>query len=87
MNRILIGHDSSLTDDGVTVDNAGVYVESVNGTVHISCEWGAGWAGYAVVYEGDSDAADLIARAIAADPVGMMSCVGYDYAGWFIPAV
>ena len=77
MNRILIGHDSSLTDD------AGVYVESVNGTVHISCEWGAGWAGYSVIYEGDSDAADLI----AADPVGMMSRVGYDYAGWFIPAV
>ena len=86
MIRIHIGFDSSLIEEGVSADNASVYVEANNGEVSITCAWGDAWAGYATMYNGSPDAADLLARAIAADPVGVLAWMNYDCAGWFRPA-
>ena len=83
MTRIHIGFDSSLIEEGVTADNARVYVEANNGEVSITCAWGDAWAGYAAMYDGSPDAADLLARAVAADPVGVLEAMSYSCGGWF----
>lgn len=83
MTSIHIGFDSSLIEDGVTADNARVYVESNNGNVSITCAWGDAWSGYATMYDGSPDAADLLAQAIAADPVGVLKWMNYSCGGWF----
>ncbi len=83
MTRIHIGFDSSLIDEGVSADGASVYVESNNGEVSITCAWGDAWAGYAAMYDGSPDAADLLARAIAADPVGVLEAMSYSCSRWF----
>lgn len=85
MTSIHIGFDSSLMEEGVSADNARVFVEANNGEVSITCAWGDAWAGYKVVHEGDDeDVAFVVAKAIAADPVAELARMGYDCAGWFI---
>lgn len=83
MTRIHVGFDSGLIEEGVTADNARVYVESNNGEVSITCARGDAWAGYAEMYDGSPDAADLLAQAIAADPVGVLEAMSYPCGRWF----
>ena len=83
MTRIHIGFDSSLIEEGVSADNARVYVEVQNCEVSITCDWGDAWAG-SVYRECDSQFdAESLARTIAQNPVSVLTRLGYDLTGWF----
>lgn len=87
MTRIHIGFDSSLIEDGTSAESARVYVEALNGDVHITCAMGDAWAGYEVVGRlNTQDEAEKLARAIARNPVAELDRIGYECSGWFVRA-
>jgi len=81
--KIQIGTDATMPSGS----NA-VMVECSNGTVRItgSCE---GWLGYWELADlpiAEADAADAMARRIAANPIVELTALGYNLdGGWFRP--
>ncbi len=87
MTRIHIGFDSSLIEEGVSADNARVYVEAINGDVQITCAWSDAWVGFKTVREFDTQAqAESLAWDIARNPVAEFDRLGYQHDGWFVQA-
>ena len=84
MTRIHIGFDSSLIEDGVSADDAHVYVEVQNCEVSITCDLGDAWAGYKVVRKFETrHEAEVLAWDIDRNPIAEFDRMGYDHAGWF----
>lgn len=87
MIRIHIGFDSSLIEEGVSADNASVYVEANSGEVSITCAWGDAWAGYKVIREFETQhEAEVLAWDIARNPIAEFDRIGYEHSGWFVQA-